>query len=214
MDSIESLRQVTVEVVDLDIDLIEPDPVNPNELDPATREALRREISDNGFVQPVVVRPHQNRWLIVDGQHRWEVLKELGHKTVPCVVDDAGEDEARMRLLTLNRLRGTFDIAKLSGVLAELAAEMSEEELRERLAIPPEDFQAILDMEIPEDNEETAERIVAALTEMPEELKWSMPLDDAAIVEEVLETLTEGGERNRAQAIIYLLAGGTGDADA
>jgi ParB-like chromosome segregation protein Spo0J len=208
MDSIESLRQVTVEVVDLDIELIEPDPANPNELDPPTREALKREIDDNGFVQPVVVRPHQNRWLIIDGQHRWEALKELGHKTVPCVVDDAGEDEARMRLLTLNRLRGSFDLAKLSDILAELASEMSEDELRERLAIPAEDFQAILDMEAPEEDEEAIERIATALTEMPEELNWSMPLDDAAIVEEALETLTANGERNRAQAIIYLLAGG------
>lgn len=208
MDSIESLRRVTVEVIEIDTNQIEPDPANPNELDAATREALRREIADNGFVQPLVVRPHQGKWLIIDGQHRWEVVKELGYETVPCVVDDADIDEARMRLLTLNQLRGQFDPAALRDVLADLASEMSEDELRERLALDEESYEAILSMEVPADDEEAAERLSEALSQMNEEFKWSMPLDDAALVEEAIERLVAGGERTRAGAIIYLLAGG------
>lgn len=208
MDSIESLRRVSVEVVDLDIEQLEADPANPNELDAETRSALIRDIEENGFVQPLVVRPHQNRWLIIDGQHRWEALRELGHKTVPCVIDDADVDEARMRLLTLNRLRGSFDVAKLSDTLAELASEMDEDELRERLALNEDEYEAILAMEVPEEDEEAAERLSDALTEMPEEFRWSMPLEEAAMVEEAIEMLTQNDERTRAGAIIYLLAGG------
>jgi len=44
--------------------------------------------------KPVVVRPHRDRWLIVDGEHGWRAAREAGLAEVPCEVIEVGDFEA------------------------------------------------------------------------------------------------------------------------
>lgn len=120
------------------LDRIDFDPLNPNELPEPLEEALRADIREKGFVQPVAVWPNGDRWRMIDGEHRARILAEEGYRSVPAVeIDAPSEAEARVRLLTLNRLRGEFVPIKLAYMLADLARTIPEDELRRRLGMEP-----------------------------------------------------------------------------
>ena len=194
-------------MVDIPTDDIDPDPANPNTVSGKLMDALRADIVERGFVQPVLVRPYKGRYRIIDGEHRWRVLKEAGAETVPCVVDDAGEDDARLRLLTMNRLRGEFAPVKLAKVLAKLAEQMDEQELADRLGMEEEEYESIRAVE--EAGQDVDERLAAALMQeaqsAPEVLTWSFEPGIAEQVEKAIQAEIEAGRSTRAEALIALL---------
>lgn len=209
-ESIDSMRRESLAVSDVPTDLIEPDPANPNTVSDDLMEALRRDIVDRGFVQPVLIRPapgKEDRYLIVDGEHRWRVLKEAGAETIPSVIDIAGEDDGRLRMLTMNRLRGEFVPVRMAGILARLAAEMDEEELTQRLGMPDEEYTAVMAAESVGDD--VNERLAAALQResdnAPEVLTWKFPPEKAATVEAAIVEGMVAGAKTRADAMIDLL---------
>jgi ParB family transcriptional regulator, chromosome partitioning protein len=132
----EVARALDLEVVLLPVGEIDPDPANPNLMDDALYESLRADIEEHGFTQPILVRRGENgRYQLIDGEHRWRAVAELGYGAIPSVVTDDDGDDAKVRLLTMNRLRGTFVPIKLAYVLADLAQRIPEDELRRRLGM-------------------------------------------------------------------------------
>ena len=201
------MRRSSVEVVDLPTKDIEPDPANPNTVNDELLDALRADILQRGFVQPVLVRPHEGRYRIIDGEHRWKVLRDADAETVPCVIDDAGEDDARLRLLTMNRLRGEFVPVRLAKVLAKLAEQMDETELRERLGMDEAEYESARAVE--NAGEDVDERLAASMMHeaqnAPEVLTWKFAAGEAEMVEQAIQTQIEAGAESRALAIISLL---------
>lgn len=211
-ESLDSMRRETVSIVQLRPDEIRPDPKNPNTVNARMMTALKRDIVEHGFVQPVLVRPVSKDadftgYYIIDGEHRWRVLVDAGAKSVPCVIDDADEDSARLRLLTMNRLRGNFAPVKLAGVLAKLAEEMDEGELRERLGMDTEEWTASL--EIGEAGSDVDERLSASLLgeaqTAPEVLTWRFTPPEAEAVEQAINSQLDAGAGSRADALVALL---------
>jgi ParB family chromosome partitioning protein len=205
-ESIESMRRQRVEVVEIPTDRIEPDSVNPNEMADSLLEALTEDIREKGFVQPVLVRPSGDTYLIVDGEHRWRVLKDLGVETVPCVIDDRNEDDARLRMVSMNRLRGKFVPTKLAGVLADLSDEMGEEMLTEVLGMDDGEMTEV--MAAPNPAEQVEEHPVEEAAQ-PVVLRWRMNPESAERVEAALEARQVAGAATRADALIELLAAET-----
>lgn len=207
-ESIDSMRRATLEVVDLPTDRLDPDPANPNHVDSLTMAALRRTIERDGFVQPVVVRPaKKGRYTIVDGEHRWIVLRDAGSDTTPCVIDDAGDDEGRMRLLTMNALRGRPNPEQRAKVLAHLASLMDPDELRERLGMDEDDLDAALAFkDVSGDlDERLAAHEEAEEKAAPVVLRWRMGPRQAKAVEKALEAALEDGQTSRADALAEVL---------
>lgn len=198
-ESIESLGRQTTVVVDLKTDSIVPDPMNPNALNSEVMDALKADILENGFVQPILVRPHEGKYRCIDGEHRWRVLSEAGAETVPCIIDDAGEDDARLRLMSMNRLRGEFEPVALAKVLANLSDTVGEEELRRRLGMDETEYEDAIagTIEVPEiETEQTA----------PEIMTWRFGLPEYEVVEAALQSQIEAGAESRAEAMIALLS--------
>lgn len=206
-ESIESLHsRPPLEVVELPIDSLDPDPANPNRVDVKLMEALRLDIAERGFVQPVLVRPAKGgRYTVIDGEHRWKVLKGLEAKTVPCVIDEADDDQARMRLLTMNRLRGRFNTQRLAGVLKQLASQTTPEELMTRLGMAEEEFDSSLKVA---DEGELGKRLAEALARedaaAPEVLRFKLGPRQYREVEKAVEKITASGQ-SRGEALIALL---------
>lgn len=238
-----------LEILDIPHSEIEPNPENPNAMDPRTLNALRDDIETRGFVQPVLVRPLERiagevkmhvadcpmtkadpkdryvctcqhydndpkltpeggiRYRIIDGEHRWKVLKEAGAKTIPCVIDDAGEDDARLRLLTMNRLRGEFVPVKLAKVLAKLASEMDEDELAKRLGMDADEYESLRAVETA--GEDVDERLAASMLHesqrAPEVLTWRFAPEDAEQVDRAIQVQLDAGRESKADALIALL---------
>ena len=199
-ESIESIRRESVEVVEIPTDRIEPDPANPNEMTGSVLEALAEDIRNKGFVQPVLVRPSGDTFLIVDGEHRWRVLKDLGIEAVPCVIDDRQEDDARLRMVSMNRLRGKPQPGKLAGVLADLSDSIGPETVAEALAMDDEEITQVMNPA-----EEVEEHPLDEVAAQPVVMKWRMTPESLEVVEAALEAGQVAGAATRADALIELL---------
>jgi ParB/RepB/Spo0J family partition protein len=85
-------------------------PDNPNRMSKAKFAKLLRNIERTGRYEPLVVRPCPRKsdcFQIINGHHRWRVLRELGYKTAEALVWDVNDQETEILLVTLNRLTGS-----------------------------------------------------------------------------------------------------------
>ncbi|MEM7228431.1 MAG: ParB N-terminal domain-containing protein [Planctomycetota bacterium] len=134
----------------LPIDALEAHPENANAMTDTTFRTLQRHIARSGRYPPVIVRPHPtcpDRFEVLDGHHRVRALRELGHHTAQCITWHVDDDEARLLLLTLNRLEGEDDIERRGGLLRALAARIDVDELASWLPESAHDVRAL--MEVP-----------------------------------------------------------------
>lgn len=112
-----------IEVVYLPIEDLLPDEDNPNQMDEATFDALIEEIQDQGFDEPVHVRPHptlNNKWQIGSGHHRTKAAMVIGMTEVPAVIKDWTDREQKVALAKRNALRGSLDKTKMVALYREL----------------------------------------------------------------------------------------------
>jgi ParB family transcriptional regulator, chromosome partitioning protein len=93
------------ELLDLDLDLIEP-----NSEQPRTRfteenlEELAQSIRANGIVQPIVVRRRGARYQIVAGERRWRAAQRAGLQKIAAVVKDV-TDEKLLELALIENIQ-------------------------------------------------------------------------------------------------------------
>lgn len=207
--SIEDLAEgPQLNIVAAPIDRIRPNPSNPNELDKAKMETLKEDISQHGFTQPILVRPIEDdefEYELVDGEHRWLVLKELGAATVPAVVQEADETEAALRLITMNRLRGEFIPIKLAHLLVRLNESIPEAELRKRLGMSEPELRDTLQLADFSDKlaDELKEAQEKEEREAPDIVTFVLQKKDSALVERVIQSLIEEDSKaDRAKALV------------
>ena len=111
-----SLERLAIEYVP--IGSIRPNDYNPNRQSEHEYELLRKSVEEDGFTQPVLVA--EDRTTIVDGEHRWRVMQDLGHEDIPIVVVPMGVAQAKIATLRHNRARGSEDIELATDVLRDL----------------------------------------------------------------------------------------------
>lgn len=76
---------------------------NPNAMDPARFNALKKGIKKFGFLVPVITNKDL---LMADGEHRWKAAKHLGMKKIPAVVLDVDEVDRRLIRQVMYRVKG------------------------------------------------------------------------------------------------------------
>lgn len=83
------------EMVELDIDLIEPNSFQPRtNFNEEKLEELAQSIRSNGVIQPLLVRRIDNeKYQLVAGERRWRASQRAGLLKVPCVVKEIPEDK-------------------------------------------------------------------------------------------------------------------------
>jgi len=90
------------EIRELPVASIDPNPYQPRkDFDPERLEELAASIQRHGLLQPVVVIPHGDRWLLVAGERRLRAHKLIGAETIRAIVADVDLDRLRMRELAL-----------------------------------------------------------------------------------------------------------------
>ena len=107
----------------VDRDLLKANDYNPNKVLKSNLELLLQSILNNGWTQPIVVRPDMT---IIDGFHRWmlsgqEPLKtEIGGKVPVVIVDHAEEKDDIYGTITHNRARGTHLLEPMEAIVRKL----------------------------------------------------------------------------------------------
>ena len=83
------------ELREVDIDLIEPNNVQPRtRFDETQLEELAQSIRANGVVQPILVRKaNGGRYQIVAGERRWRAAQRAGLQRIPSVIRDVPDDK-------------------------------------------------------------------------------------------------------------------------
>ncbi|MCU0237831.1 MAG: ParB/RepB/Spo0J family partition protein [Pyrinomonadaceae bacterium] len=90
----DSPKQETSGLLEIDIDLIQPNPEQPRTIFTDTAlDELAQSIRANGIVQPIVVRKKGGNYEIVAGERRWRAAQRAGLQKVPSVIKEVSDDK-------------------------------------------------------------------------------------------------------------------------
>ena len=140
------------------------------------------------------------RYQILNGHHRAEVLRKLGHTRARCDVWDVDDDEARMLLATLNRLEGRDDPKARARLVAHLATGRSAEDLARLLPEPPDVVERLLRLAEPPPEPAAAD----SLEPLPEALIFFLNAEQHALVSEALRAVGAVAEEGAAEGAARL----------
>jgi len=128
---------------DIRVDALVPNDYNPNRMTDTEYAELvvelrhYREHQDQGQrPAPIVVRQGltAEKYVIVDGEHRWRAAQEVGLDTVPCEIIEVGEFESRRQTYKRNR-HGNDNQVRLGRMLDQMQGDRSNRELAEELNV-------------------------------------------------------------------------------
>ena len=201
-----------MDIKNLSIDLVMPNTYNPNIVPEDILAKLRAEIAQKGLCEPIIVRSSGSGYIIVDGEHRWQVCKELGLQEIPCIVQEYSDTEAKVKTLQLNYLRGSAVPIKLASLIHDLNREITLADLAKRL--PYEEVQMMDSLELlklPDDfGKELEEQALREEAELPSVISFVVYKNQLEAIEEAIKTATkdlpEGAKNLRALALEKICA--------
>ncbi len=91
---------------EIPVESIEPNPGQPRTgFDQEALEALAASIAAVGLLQPVVVRPEGDRYVLVAGERRLRACKQAGLERIPAVIREGGDDQANVTEALIENLQ-------------------------------------------------------------------------------------------------------------
>ena len=122
------------ELIDLDLDLIEPNSEQPrSRFTDENLEELAQSIRVNGIVQPIIVRRKGTGYQIVAGERRWRAAQKAGLQKVPAVVKDVSDEKLlelalveniqRQELNPIEEAKAYKNLINTIGLTQEMVAE-------------------------------------------------------------------------------------------
>ena len=93
---------------------------NPQHLTLKQMDSLKRSIERDGFVVPILVREHGQKFEVVSGNHRFLAAKELGYSEIPAVIAKLSDRDAKRLAINLNLIHGDPLAEQLAPFLADM----------------------------------------------------------------------------------------------
>jgi ParB-like chromosome segregation protein Spo0J len=192
-------------VVEISVEKLTPNPWNPNRMSAVMRAKLRVYLQREGFVEPLVARPLGGNYQILGGFHRWDIAKELGYTTVPCVVVNVDDKRAKILTINLNEMKGQSLPALLANLVHDLSKELVMEDLERQLPYSIDELKDSLDLlKIPDGLDDflktEAER---QARERPQILTFVV--EDAEVIERAIQTVKrKHGVGTRGAALVAI----------
>ena len=117
-----TIEKLVTEKKIVKIDDIVTNPWNPNVMPDVLFQKMKAVINEKGLFGSIIVRPLAGCYQILDGEHRWKALKELGYKEVPveCSVVEITDQDAKFWTIYFNNTRGKDDVEKRAQIFEEL----------------------------------------------------------------------------------------------
>jgi ParB family chromosome partitioning protein len=103
-----------MKILEIPVSKIDRDPDQPRKhFDPDSIKELADSIRENGLIQPIVVRPLGDRFIITVGERRWRAHKFAGLKKIRCIVSRIrGENALRNTQATENMSRAAMRVSE------------------------------------------------------------------------------------------------------
>jgi len=182
-----------LDIIQVEINRIVPNDYNPNVVSEETLAKLRTEIGQKGLCEPIIVRSRGEGYEVVDGVHRWRICRELGWPDIPCIIQPYDDNEARIKTLQLNYMRGSVIPIRLAALIHDLSKEIKLEDLAKRLPYEEPQLKDNLELlKLPEGFEKQIEDQAKKETdEMPTVMSFVLYKEQAGTVEKALEKALE-----------------------
>lgn len=124
-EEIEKLRnqiQQSSGEVEIDVELIEPNPNQPRQtITGASIQNKARLLKKHGQITSVILVPYKdNRYMLLDGQLRWEAARVLGWKTIRAVIVPQPQDLEQSSLLTFLGFEDLNSLDKAEAIVKEI----------------------------------------------------------------------------------------------
>jgi len=133
-----------MQITNLPVKDLKPAPWNANQMDEVMLDKLKVSIKRYGVVQPLVVRPSGGGgYEILGGNQRAMAIRELGIRSVDCVVVDMDDAHARVLAEALNRIHGEDDLGLRAELLKDVITRVSREEV---LDVLPETARSLTEL--------------------------------------------------------------------
>lgn len=118
---------------------VQPNPAQPRkQFDRAGLEELAASIRERGIMQPLVVRPSDEGYMITMGERRYRAALLVGLDEVPVVVRDVSDEQAYLDALIENLQRANLTDEEEAEAYRGLRAQgLSVREIAEKLGIAP-----------------------------------------------------------------------------
>ena len=130
-------KTILKEAKKLKITQIEPNRNQPRtNFDETSLEELAESIRQYGVLQPLVVKPVNDHYMIVAGERRWRAAKQAGLKEIPAIVRDFTEQEIVEISLIENIQREDLNVIEEAKTYQRLIQEFGyrQEDLADRLS--------------------------------------------------------------------------------
>lgn len=124
------------EVIELEMGLIDVNPDQPRKnFDPTALNELATSIKLHGVIQPILVTPRNNRYMIVAGERRFRASKLAEKKTIRAIVKDLDDGQVKEIALLENIQRQDLNPIETARALKELGESYgwTQEALADRL---------------------------------------------------------------------------------
>lgn len=109
------------DVVSLEVSRIGRNPDQPRRrFDERALEALAESLRETGLVQPVVVRPVDDGYVLIAGERRWRAAQRAGLERIPALIREADEREQLEIALIENVVREDLNPMELAHAVAAL----------------------------------------------------------------------------------------------
>lgn len=124
----EGFTSPAYKVIAVPFEKIVPNTYNPNSVAPPEMKLLYDSIKEDGYTMPIVCyySPEEDLYAIVDGFHRWRVMKEHADiyerekGLLPVTVIDKPLSNRMASTIRHNRARGSHDVGLMSNIIKEL----------------------------------------------------------------------------------------------
>ena len=137
---------ITTQQQIINISNIIPNNWNPNEMDKQTYKAEKESLERYGVIAPIIVRPKDDDYEIVDGEHRHKVCEELGYTDIPCVIiKNLSDEDAKKLTIILNETKGSNDKIELGKLLKDLKTSFGDD-LKTGLPLSDNDINELIEL--------------------------------------------------------------------
>lgn len=129
-------RTVRAGVLELPVDEIDPNPNQPRRrFDDDTIAELSDSIAEYGVLNPLIVRLHYGRYVLISGERRLRAAKRAGLRAVPCMVLDVDMEKSALLAMVENIQREDLDFIDEAQGISNLIRlfDMCQEEAAKRL---------------------------------------------------------------------------------
>ena len=134
--NIEVKAKPLAEMVEIKLSEIIPNPTQPRtEFDEVALDELAESIRQLGLIQPITVKRHGEKYIIISGERRWRASERAGLEVIPAYIREVDDTTLHAMALVENIQREDLNAIEISLGMQRLIEEcgLTQEALAERL---------------------------------------------------------------------------------